>query len=141
AIARIAQGIIENGGRPEIRPRLITTGAEVQTPRMRKQIAEAFRAPVYNVYGAHEFNLLAWECCKTGLMHTCDDLLVLEVIRGDKPAAAGERGEVVCTSLHSYAMPFIRHRLDDVAMRGPDACPCGAPFGVFAQVLGRMFDH
>jgi phenylacetate-CoA ligase len=145
AVARVAQALLERGRDPArrtIRPRFVTTGAEVQTPLMRRQVGEAFGCPVYNVYGAHEVNLIAWECRETGAMHTCDDLAVVEVLRPDgSPAAPGERGEVVVTSLHSYAMPFIRYRLDDLVTRGADYCGCGLPFGTIRHVLGRMIDY
>jgi phenylacetate-CoA ligase len=138
-VARIAEHICESGRRT-IRPRFVTTGAEVQTPLMRRQIAEAFEAPVYNVYGCHEFNMVACECPKTGKMHTCDDLAVIEVVRGNDPVAIGQRGEVVGTSLHSYAMPFIRYRLHDVVTRGAEQCACGSPFSTIDAVQGRMLD-
>jgi phenylacetate-CoA ligase len=145
AVARVAQSLLERGSDPlrrAIRPRFVTTGAEVQTPLMRQQIGEAFGCPVYNVYGAHEVNLVAWECPQTGALHTCDDLVLVEVLRPDgSPAAPGKRGEVVITSLQSYAMPFIRYRLDDLVTRGGEVCGCGLPFGTIHNVLGRMIDY
>ena len=140
AVTRAAQAVIENDIR-SIRPRFVTTGAEVQTPAMRRQIAQAFACPVYNVYGSHEFNILAAECPKTGDLHTCDDLIIVEVLRGTTPVAVGERGEVVATNLHSWTMPFIRYRLDDLVTRGPAHCRCGAPFATIQAIQGRMLDY
>ena len=144
-IARVAQEILNRAARDgcswRIRPRFVTTGAEVQTPLMREQIRQAFGCPVYNVYGAHEFNLVACECPATGQLHTCDDLVIVEVLRGNVSVDIGQRGEVVATNLHSFAMPFIRYRLDDVVTRGPDRCPCGAPFATIHSIQGRMLDH
>jgi phenylacetate-coenzyme A ligase PaaK-like adenylate-forming protein len=48
---------------------------------------------------------------------------VLEVLTGDRPAEEGEEGELVATSLFSYAMPFIRYRMGDMVVRGPTPCP------------------
>jgi phenylacetate-CoA ligase len=65
---------------------------------------------------------------------------VVEVVRDGRSAAEGERGEVVITSLHSYAMPLIRFALGDVAVRGPTPCPCGQPFATLRAVEGRIVD-
>jgi phenylacetate-CoA ligase len=37
-------------------------------------------------------------------------------------------------------MPFVRYRLGDLVTRGPDRCPCGAPFSTIAEVQGRVMD-
>jgi len=139
-LARLAP-IISDDDRLVIRPRFVVVGAEVLTPLMRHQIAEAFSAPVFDCYGSHEFNLLAWECQETGEFHTCDDSLVVEVLKDGRPVAVGERGEVVGTNLHSFAMPFIRYRLGDVVTKGSETCRCGRPFSTIRAIQGRMLDY
>ena len=139
-LARLAP-LISDDDRLVIRPRFVVVGAEVLTPLMRHQIAEAFSAPVFDCYGSHEFNLLAWECQETGEFHTCDDSLVVEVLKDGRPVAVGERGEVVGTNLHSFAMPFIRYRLGDVVTRGSETCRCGRPFSTIRAIQGRMLDY
>jgi phenylacetate-CoA ligase len=133
-------GVLDAEPRADLRPRLVVTGAEVLTTDMRERIARTFHAPVFDTYGSHEFNLLAWECKDTGAMHTCDDGMILEVLQADASAAEGDRGEVVGTSLHSYAMPFIRYRLGDLVTRGASHCRCGAPFATIGEIQGRMID-
>jgi phenylacetate-CoA ligase len=66
--------------------------------------------------------------------------VVVEVLRDGQPVEPGERGEVVVTNLHAYAMPFIRYRIGDLATRG-HSCPCGAPFGTIGEIQGRMIDY
>ena len=127
--------------RRSVRPRFITVGGEVLTPLMRRQIADGFRAPVFQTYGSHEFNLLAWECSATGAFHVCDDGMILEVVHDDRAAAPGERGEVVGTALHSFAMPFIRYRLGDLVAQGGERCGCGQPFPTIRTIHGRMLDY
>jgi len=126
---------------PLIRPRFVAVGGEVLTSLMRHQINQAFGAPVFNMYGSYEFNLLAWECRETGELHTCDDSAILEVLKDGRPSKEGEQGEVVGTTLHSFAMPFIRYRLDDIVTRGTDVCKCGKPFSTIRQVQGRVVDY
>ena len=138
-LALLASRIL--GGRPlRASPRMVITGGEPLIPPVRGLVGKGFAAPVADIYGAHECNLLAWECCRTGLLHVCDDAVVIEILDGERPVALGEHGEVVITALHSHAMPFIRYRLGDSAMRGPSPCPCGLPFSTISAVEGRMID-
>jgi phenylacetate-CoA ligase len=123
-----------------VRPRLVMIGGEVATPAMRLRIREAFAAPLYETYGSHECPLIAWECRHSGDLHTCDDGVLVEVIRDGRPAEPGERGEVVLTNLHAYAMPFLRYRIGDLATRA-DVCRCGLPFGSIGEIQGRMIDY
>jgi phenylacetate-CoA ligase len=140
AIARVCASM-NDSDREKIRPRFVLTGAEVLTPLARRQISEGFGAPVYDRYGSQETGVIAWECRETGLYHISDDSVVVEVLRDGRPAAPGERGEVVVTSLHAYAMPFIRYRLGDVVTRGEDRCSCGQPFSTLSAIQGRVLDY
>jgi phenylacetate-CoA ligase len=139
-LSRLAQ-IIGNEDRLVIRPRSVRVNGEVLTPIMRREIAEAFKTPVFDTYGSREFSMIAWECKKTDELHTCDDNLILEVLNDGRPAASGERGEVVGTNLHSFAMPFIRYRLGDIVTKGAETCQCGQPFSTIRAIQGRMLDY
>jgi phenylacetate-coenzyme A ligase PaaK-like adenylate-forming protein len=139
-LAQLAASVTDED-RLAIRPRLVVVGAEVMTPLMRRQITAAFSAPVFDLYGSHEFTLIAWECQETGEFHICDDSVIVEVLRDGRPAAAGERGEVVGTNLHAFAMPFIRYRLGDLVTRGSETCRCGRPFSTLREIQGRMLDY
>jgi phenylacetate-CoA ligase len=123
-----------------VRPRVVVVGGEVTTPAMRARLRETFGAPVYQTYASHECPLMAWECRHSGVLHTCDDGVVLEVLRDGRPAEPGEPGEVVVTNLHAYAMPFIRYRIGDLATRAAP-CACGAPFAAIDEIRGRMIDY
>jgi phenylacetate-CoA ligase len=123
-------------------PRVVYTGAEPLTPVLRRRIGSSFGARVFDAYGAHEFSLLAWECPeRSGELHVCEDNVVLEVLHDGRPAAEGERGEVVVTALHARAMPFLRYATGDVAERGAEQCPCGQPFATLRSVQGRTSDY
>ncbi|MBI4525209.1 MAG: phenylacetate--CoA ligase family protein [Deltaproteobacteria bacterium] len=123
------------------RPRFVMSTGEVLTSAMRRQIREAFGAPVYDMYSCYEVGCLAWECKETGEYHTCDDNVVIEILKQGRPAEEGERGEVVATSLHSFTMPFIRYRLGDIVTRGSDLCRCSRPFSTIREIQGRMIDY
>lgn len=139
AVARLADQAGASGQR--LRPRFVVAGGELLTEPLRTRIA-TLAAPIHDVYGSNELNLIAWQCPNgAGGYHVVDDALVVEVLGpDDTPVAVGEWGEVVATSLLSHAMPLIRYRLGDVAVRGPDRCPCGAPFSTLLAIRGRTFD-
>ncbi len=116
-----------------IRPRVVIIGGEAATPAMRLRIRETFGAPLHETYVSHECPVMAWECRHSGDLHTCDDGVLIEVLVDGRPAEPGERGEVVVTNLHAYAMPFIRYRIGDVATREAP-CGCGAPFATIGEI-------
>lgn len=120
-----------------LRLKYMTAGVQTVTPDMRRRIADAFGCPLYVSYGASEFNLLASQCPQTGLFHLNEGCNLVEVLKGGRPAADGEEGEVVATNLHAYAIPFVRYALDDWAIAGPSRCPCGAPVRTIREIEGR----
>lgn len=139
-LARLADAALAEQ-RP-LRPRLVVTGGELLTTPLRSRIATLGTA-VRDFYGCNELNLVAWECpAGAGTYHVCDDAHVIEVVAPDgRPVAVGEWGDVVATSLFSWAMPIVRYRLGDVALRGPECCPCGAAFSTLLAIGGRTIDE
>ena len=131
---------LDGGERARLRPRFIVSGGEVLTPDHRARIEEEFGAPVHNVYGSFEIGLMAWECRRSGAMHTPDDSAIVEVLAEGRPAQVGESGDVVVTNLLSFASPFIRFHHGDVATRGPTPCACGDSFATISEVQGRRLD-
>jgi phenylacetate-CoA ligase len=140
ALSQLTQ-IIGDEDRLLIRPRFVRLSGEVVTPVMRRQITKAFKAPVFEAYTSREFGVIAWECKETGELHTSDDSVIVEVLKDGRPGAKGERGEVVGTSLHSFAMPFIRYSLGDIVTKGSETCRCGQPFSAIRGIQGRMIDY
>jgi phenylacetate-CoA ligase len=125
----------------DVRPRFVAVGVDTLTPLMRQQIADAFGVRVFEMYNSVECGTLAWQCRDTSALHTCDDALIIEVLRNGVPVGDDERGEVVVTNLHTFAMPLIRLRLGDIVVKGSSACDCGAPFGTIRSIEGRMMDY
>lgn len=121
--------------------RFLNAGAQTVTPDMNARMRAAYGVPVYNCYGASEFNLLASECPVTGLLHLNEQGLIVEVLRDGRPAREDEQGEVVATNLATRAMPFIRYALDDVATMGPARCPCGRAVRTLRDVQGRVAEY
>jgi phenylacetate-CoA ligase len=120
--------------------KFITMSVQTVTDSMHRQVARAFGVPVYTTYGSTEFNLLAFECRETGLVHLNELCSYVEVLVDGRPAEDGESGEVYATNLHSETVPFIRFALGDWATMGPEACPCGAQVRTLRAVQGRVVE-
>ncbi len=137
----LAAEALASGGK-SLSLRMVLAGGETLTAGMRRFLQRAFGCEVAELYGCHEFNLIAWQCRRTGLLHLCEEGVLVEVLReGGTAAAEGEAGELVGTALHSFAQPLIRYRLGDMVVRGPRPCPCGLPYGTLAGIQGRRVDR
>jgi phenylacetate-CoA ligase len=139
-IAEIAALLTEED-RARFRPRLVLTSAETIPFATRQRVSKTLRAPVFDTYASHEFNVLATECPRGGCYHVAEWSIVFEVLRDGRPVAAGEQGEVMATALHSFAMPFIRYRLNDLVILGKNPCACGAPVATIESILGRTIEQ
>jgi len=141
ALSHVAARMQERDRR-NVRPRLVLAGGELLSAAARRTIEDAFAAPLFDVYGAHEFNLLAWQCPQSGNYHVCDDSVLVEIVDDDgRPVQPGDTGEIVATALHSYTMPFVRYRTGDLAVRGPTQCPCGQAFSTLRVIEGRTIHY
>ncbi len=123
----------------KLRVRLIFCGATLTTKSLRMQAQEAFGCPVIDLYGAHEINLVAFECPDCNSYHAIDDSVILEVLNKDgQEVGPGEDGSVYVTALHSFTMPFIRYSLGDIASRPAETTTCRFGFTRLATIKGRQ---
>jgi phenylacetate-CoA ligase len=99
---------------------------------------------VFETYGSREVMLIASESpAHEGLLVQMENLVVEVVVREpdgrERPAAAGEVGEVVITDLHNFGMPFIRYANGDLAVAGPEGkSACGRAHQRLASIEGRV---
>jgi phenylacetate-CoA ligase len=118
--------------------RLVTLG-EVLLKGERKFIASQLGTEPFDEYGAVEFGRIGWECEKREGLHINEDATLVEIIKDGEGAAPGEKGRVVCTSLYTRSMPFIRYDLGDIAEIGEE-CSCGRHFPLLRSLEGRRDD-
>lgn len=117
---------------------VITTSEALSAPQ-RDLLEGVFGAPVQNEYGCGELGPIAYECPE-GSLHVISENVFVEVLTEDGlRAEPGESGEVVVTDLSNRAMPLVRYRVGDRAVRG-DMCPCGRGFPTLERVWGRAYD-
>jgi phenylacetate-CoA ligase len=136
-LAQVAE-LAPHGAFPHLR--LVHVGGETVTPQALDRIRRGLGVAVRQGYASHEFGQIAWECVQ-GLLHVCSEAVIVEVLSEGRPVGEGQAGEVVATALHSFAMPFIRYRLGDLARLGPSPCPCGRLGMTLQEVAGRMADY
>lgn len=135
AISLFARFVQENG-LDSIRPRLIETTSEKLSLPQRELLEEVFSCKVADQYSSRELGTMACPC-ERGRLHVSADLRYVEVIADGKLAQPDQIGEVVATSFTQYAMPFIRYRKADMAIRDADPCTCGRSFPLLKEIVGR----
>lgn len=124
----------------KINSRLIFTSTELLNADARRFIQSKFEAPIFDFYGANELGLIAWECNKRSGYHINIDSVVVEFIWNGKKIKSGERGKLICTALHSYAMPFIRYEIGDVGIKSDEKCACERGLPLMRIIEGRIDD-
>jgi phenylacetate-CoA ligase len=118
-------------------------GAEPWTEQMRREIEERAGIDAVDIYGLSEVigPGVAQECVesKDGL-HIWEDHFFPEIVdpATDEVLPAGERGELVFTSLTKQALPVIRYRTRDLTRLLPGSVR--APFRRMEKVTGRCDD-
>ncbi len=131
---------IEKKGIKDISPRIILSGGEILTPHTREFLNAAFGTTTVDLYNSSEFGSIAWECKHRAGYHINADSLIVEVIQNGRKALAGERGEIVITSLSAHAMPFVRYHLGDIGVLSDRRCPCGRGLPLLERVEGKTDD-
>jgi hypothetical protein len=126
-------------GQLHIAPRLVFASSEVLTPDTRQLIEDAWGIALFNEYAATETGSIAAECAEHHRLHLFEDLLIVEVVDDhNRPVPRGEYGEkLLVTVLSSRTLPLIRYELSDSVSLSAEACPCGRPFSLVGDILGR----
>ena len=130
----------DNGIKLSPPPLAVYTAADMLTAEMREVIEGELSCRVTDVYGSREVGLAAAQC-HLGKYHVLNFICHLEILRPDgSPAAPGEEGRIVITTLRNYSMPLIRYEIGDFAVAG-EQCTCGLTSPTFEAIRGRMFDY
>ncbi|MEW6298656.1 MAG: hypothetical protein AB1671_13045 [Thermodesulfobacteriota bacterium] len=114
-------------------------GGEQLFPFEREEIEQALGARVIESYGCTEVGAIAAEC-PAGSLHVFAEHVHVEIFRDEEPAAPGEFGDIVATSLTNRAMPLVRCRIGDRGRLSLEPCPCGLPHPVLRNLEGRATD-
>jgi phenylacetate-coenzyme A ligase PaaK-like adenylate-forming protein len=110
---------------------------EAVDPRVREEL-RSVGVPVLASYSSEEVGLIGSECAnKPGNYHVATSNVLVEVLEDEGFEVGGAKlGRVLVTHLHSYATPFIRYDLGDLASLAT-CCPCGHDGPVLYNIHGR----
>lgn len=119
-------------------PDSMITYGETLSSHKKQSLESAYRCRVFDYYSQHECVSMIAECERHSL-HLVDDFAYHEVVNEQD----GGRGELVGTGLYNYAMPLIRYctRDDIVLNRTMKFCPCGRPFPIVEEIIGKQCDY
>ena len=118
-------------------------GAEPWSLETRKRIEETTGINAYDIYGTSEISgPLVTECIEKNGIHVWGDMFLAEVIdpKTGEQLEDGERGELVFTTLHKFALPLIRYRIGDLSVLNSEVCECGRTHPRIMRILGRTDD-
>jgi phenylacetate-CoA ligase len=94
--------------------------------------------PVRSTYSTEEVGCVGVECkyCP-GIFHVAHSNVIVEIDNSDAVTVGSNRlGRVLITHLHSYATPFVRYDIGDLATLS-EGCGCGHDGPVLANINGR----
>ncbi len=137
----LARMMVETGLTLDYEPDALILGSEKLTTEMKAVIHHAFRARVYEEYGATENCMLGTEC-EHGSLHVHPDFGVIEIVDAEgKPVPPGVEGRILCTGLQNEAQPLVRYEIGDLGVWANTPCRCGRKhFPVIKEIVGRVED-
>lgn len=111
--------------------------ADAVDPRSREALTSK-GVSVRSTYSAQEIGPIGFECEHIpGYYHVASSNVIVEVDSDQFYRLGPHRlGRVLVTHLHSYATPFIRYDIGDVASLAPE-CACGHLGPTLSNVYGR----
>jgi phenylacetate-coenzyme A ligase PaaK-like adenylate-forming protein len=144
--ARLGEVLGEEGVRKdELRLRAGIFGAEPWSEAMRAQLELLLPLKALDIYGLSEVigPGVSCECIEAQAgLHVNEDHFLVEVVEPEtgRRLGAGDRGELVFTTLTREAMPVLRYRTGDIASLDPSPCVCGRTLARMSKVTGRKDD-
>jgi phenylacetate-CoA ligase len=114
--------------------------SEPLDPEIRARFAEV-GVPARENYSCEEVGPVAFECDRcVGHFHVATSNVIVETVGQEGLAVDGAPvGNVLLTHLHSYATPFIRYEVGDLASLS-ERCPCGHDGPTLSNIVGRTKD-
>ncbi|PLX86126.1 MAG: phenylacetate--CoA ligase [Desulfuromonas sp.] len=120
-------------------------GAEPWTEQMRSEIESKLNIKAIDIYGLSEIlgPGVGIECveAQNGL-HIWEDHFIPEIIDPDtgEVLPAGEKGELVITTITKEGIPLIRYRTRDITRIITEPCVCGRTHARLERMSGRSDD-
>jgi phenylacetate-CoA ligase len=123
---------------PKLKFELLFSFGTVVDEEARDLCRRRLGAEIADTYGADEVGHFASQCPHCNEYHVSAEATRVEVLRDDgSPAAPGEIGRVIVTSLYNYAQPLIRYEPGDLAEAGAEQARCRRGLRSLRRILGR----
>ncbi len=110
--------------------------------KIHQEITEGFHLQIDTAYGITEVMGpgLAFSCEANAGLHFSEDHFYPEIIDPETgaPAAPGASGELVITTLSTYAFPLVRFKSGDRASLVAEPCACGRTLVRLGEISGRV---
>jgi phenylacetate-CoA ligase len=137
---RMVSAIISHSGANLLRQlrvsEWIAVGEEIDPVLYRSVVDQGI--PIHSTYSCEEVGPIAFECESTpGHYHVATSNVVVEIAEGLHEVEGKKLGRVLVTHLHSYATPFIRYDMGDLALL-KECCPCGHDGPAIHSLYGRV---
>ncbi|MCE1174565.1 MAG: phenylacetate--CoA ligase [Propionibacteriales bacterium] len=119
-------------------------GAEPWSEEMRADIEAKLGIKAYDIYGLTELigPGVAAECSEQNGLHIFEDHFYPEIIDSEtgEGLPAGQKGELVLTTLTRTGTPVLRYRTRDITYLIDEPCPCGRTSRRIHRLMGRNDD-
>jgi len=138
SMALLAQFVLNSKSRLTFQPKGVFTTAEKLFADERQLIEKTFNCEVFDNYGLNDGGVSAYECGAHSGLHICTERSILEVVDEDGKQLINKQGKILATSLHNYALPFIRYETGDLGAISDSPCSCGRPSPVLKEIAGRV---
>ncbi len=109
--------VLKNKGmKSTIRPKLIASTGALLDPKLKQYIEQSFSTTVFEVYGATETGIIAYQPPKSNRYRVMSDFLMLEVHDEHRnPVQSKHPGKMIVTKLYYGGTPIIRYdALNDI---------------------------
>lgn len=128
----------------DLRLRVGVFGAEPWSEITRKHLQDGLVESAHDIYGMSELSGpgVAMECRSKNGLHVWEDQYIVEIIDPNtgEVLEAGEKGEMVVTTITKEGMPLLRYRTRDITILDDAPCECGLTHSRIRRILGRTDD-
>ncbi len=112
------------------------------SPALKRRLERFFGAKIYNRYGPHEIEGVAYQCEYHNGLHISSDCVHLEIVDEDHHGVPVDTpGHIVLTDLEHLTLPLIRYKIGDIGCLLSSHCECGRSFPLMSDILGRNRDR
>ena len=136
--AYLLANFIEKEGGLKHYPKAIFTTAEKLFPKMREKIIKNFNTEVFDTYSANDGGASANECEDHSGLLIDTERSIMEIVDERGQQIEEGKGRIIATSLHNYAMPFIRYEVGDIGYIIKGEKYCGRGYRKLKEVIGRQ---